>query len=121
MVSGYRVADITTSQVDRAFALVHAADAHAELSTWRRTCEDVIAAQREGRAFDRLMVCENANGYLKGLCLVHRRDTPDEHLLDVPLYVVMAVVDEEGVRQTLSEHLQKLAIETGCQLMPIPE
>lgn len=121
MVSAYRVADITTSQVDRAFALVHAADAHAELSTWRRTCEDMIAARREGRVFDRLIVCENANGYLKGLCLVRRREMPDVHLLDVSLYVVMTVVDEDGVRQAIRHHLQTLATDAGCRLMPISD
>ncbi|MBP2549844.1 hypothetical protein J2858_002777 [Neorhizobium galegae] len=121
MVSAYRVADITRAQVDRAFALVHAADARTELSDWRRTCSDVLSAERGEAASQRLLVCENANGYLKGLCLVRRRADPEACVLDVPLHVVLTVADEEGVRQALRESLQALASEAGCTLMPIEE
>jgi hypothetical protein len=119
MVSAYRVADITTEQVDRAFALVHAADARAEIAVWRRTCQDLLAAERHGTANEHLMVCENANGYLKGLCLVRRLETPDGPVLEVPLHLVLTVVDEEGVSHAMQERLQALATETGCRLMPI--
>lgn len=113
MNSAYNVADITVAQVDRAFPLANAAEATADLGDWRRFCERIIAARDEGEARERLLVCENGHGYLKGLCLATLRETDEGAVLDVPLHVVATVLDEDGVRSAIWERLRILAASAG--------
>lgn len=114
MNAAYHVTDMTAAQVDRAFPLVNAIDAMSDLSDWRQVCQGIIASRNEGAANEWLLVCANALGYLKGLCLARISQTDAGTILDVPLYVVATVVDEEGVQSALQARLQMLAATLGA-------
>jgi hypothetical protein len=120
MNSAYYVSDMTFSLVDRAYPLVDASDVVSDLLHWRGFCRRIIEANVEGDTAERLLVCVNAFGYLKGLCLAILRQTDRGTVLDVPLHVVATVVDEEGVRAALEERLRDLATGAGCAEMHLP-
>jgi hypothetical protein len=120
MNSAYQVSDITVAQVDRAYPLVDAAEVISDLPHWRGFCRRIITANGEGNTTERLLVCVNALGYLKGLCLAIFRQTEDGTVLDVPLHVVAAVLDEDGVREALRDRLRDLAAMAGCAEMHLP-
>ncbi|MGE6739485.1 hypothetical protein ACQKGC_04320 [Allorhizobium pseudoryzae] len=120
MNAAYNVTDMTAAQVDRAFPLVNAIDAVSDLSDWRQICQRIIASRSQGVANEWLLVCANAFGYLKGLCLARISHTETGSILDVPLYVVATVVDEEGVQSALQARLQMLAATLGAAVSPLP-
>jgi hypothetical protein len=120
MNAAYNVTDMTAAQVDRAFPLVTAVDAVSDLSDWRQFCQRIIASRGEETANEWLLVCANALGYLKGLCLARISQTEAGNILDVPLYVVATVVDEEGVQSALRARLQMLAATLGAAVPVIP-
>ena len=120
MNAAYNVTDMTAAQGDRAFPLVNAVDAVFDLSDWRQFCQRIIASRSEGTANEWLLVCANALGYLKGLCLARVNQTDSGSVLDVPLYVVATVIDEEGVQSALQARLQMLGATLGAAVPAIP-
>ncbi len=120
MNAAYIVTDMTVAQVDRAFPLANGANPTTTLSDWRRFCQQILAARSEGSAAETLLVCGNALGYLKGLCLARISQTQAGRVLDVPMCVVATVVDEEGVRSALYERLQALALAVEADQLILP-
>lgn len=114
MERAYRVAEMTASEIDLAFPLAVAADIASDLAEWRHYCESIIARQQGGD--EHLMVCANARGYLKALCLARLTHTQDGAVLDIPMQVVATVLDEEGVRDALLQGVTALADRTGSNL-----
>ncbi|MFD1746737.1 hypothetical protein ACFSE1_14780 [Rhizobium helianthi] len=115
MERAYHVAEMTASEIDLAFPLAAAADIATDLDQWRRYCEGIIARQQlDGD--ERLMICANARGYLKAVCLARLTQTQEGAVLDVPMQVVATVLDEEGVREALQEGINALAHRTGSSL-----
>ncbi len=120
MSSAYQVSDMTVAQVDRAYPLVDASEVISDLPHWRGFCRRIIKANGDGNTTERLLVCVNTLGYLKGVCLAIFRQSENGPILDVPLHVVATVLDEEGVREALRDRLQALAAMAGCAEMHLP-
>ncbi|MCO5731680.1 hypothetical protein [Rhizobium sp. SSA_523] len=121
--AAYIVTEMTPAQIDRAFPLASAVQADCDLSRWRQSCQTIIAASQAPWASDRLFVCANAAGYLKGLCHTRIQRSGSVTSLDVPLYVVATVVDEEGVQSAFQAHIRAFAagLDTACPvLQPVP-
>lgn len=116
MDAAYQVADLTISEIDRAFPLAKAAELAGDINEWRQFCEPIIDRHSQPDTAERLIVCANGRGYLKALCMTRMTKTENGSILDVPTHVIATVIDEEGVRQALQEGLAALASKTGSRL-----
>ena len=112
----YQVADMTIPEIDRAFPLATAAAIATDLNQWREFCHAIISGHDQPDRSERLIVCANGRGYLKALCLTRLTQTESGPVLDVPVQVIATVLDEDGVRQAMSEGLVALAYKTGSVL-----
>lgn len=113
MDPAYHVAQMTTREIDLAFPLASVARISTDLAQWRCYCEKIITNQSSPDAREHLMICANARGYLKALCLARLSDTAEGTVLDVPVQVIATVVDEDGVREALENSVRELASRTG--------
>lgn len=116
MDPAYHVAQMTAREIDLAFPLASIARLSTDLAQWRNYCEKIITNQASPDAREHLMVCANARGYLKALCLARLSETEEGSVVEVPVQVIATVVDEDGVREALENSVRELASRTGSAI-----
>ncbi|HEV7258394.1 MAG TPA: hypothetical protein VGN82_11480 [Bosea sp. (in: a-proteobacteria)] len=120
MERAYKIAPITTEQVDAGYLLVSPLDRRLDVARWRSYCEKATSELGTAVGRQQIVVATNPRGYLQGLC-VHAvvKHLVQGAILDVPVFVVASAADEIGVAAALFGDLCALAERLDCAAIRI--
>jgi hypothetical protein len=116
----YVVTSIRADQIDPAYALVVHVEPNLSLEEWRDRCLAAIGMDGRDAGSENIIVVTNPLGYIQGLCTVATRQHPTHgRILDVPLFVVASVSDEQGVSLSLVDYVRAMSRTQRCSRIRI--
>jgi hypothetical protein len=104
----YTIEPIGPRTIDRAYPLAQAVIPALSQHEWRQCCHANGLSSLDPEAeSEEIVVAQNADGYVKGLCVYTIRDHASYgRLVDVPLFVAASATDGEGVTAELLDFLR---------------
>jgi hypothetical protein len=120
MERAYKIARITTGQVDAAHLLAGRLDPLLDIMRWRSYCDEAASEAGTAAGRQRIVVATNPRGYLQGLCVHAVVAHPVQGaILDVPVFVVASAADEIGIVEALFRDLCAVAERLDCAAIRI--
>ena len=104
----YTIEPIGPRTIDRGYPLAQAVIPTLSQDEWRQICHANGLPSFDPEAeSEEIVVAQNADGYVKGLCVYTIRDHASYgRLVDVPLFVAASAADGEGVTAELLDFLR---------------
>lgn len=120
MSGGYATGKLAENEIDPAFLLVEAAGCGIVGADWTVFCRRILEWRSATGFHDDVLVVRDANGHLKGVCVVQVfQGLLFGRQLDVPLFAIASAADEDGVILELLAALEAKAAEGACQAIRI--
>lgn len=112
----YAIEPIGPRTIDRAYPLAQAVIPALSQHEWRQCSRANRLSSFDPKAeSEEIVVAQNADGYLKGLCVYAIRDHASYgRVVDVPLFVTASAADGEGVTAELLDFLRTICDRFVC-------
>lgn len=108
MEAGFHIGLLRTDQIERAYVVIQAAMPALSFDAWRAVVDDPF---HRGE----FVVATDMQEYVRGLCLARiENHLIAGRLLDVPIFIVASLVDEDGIAEALFNFLRRRAIDARC-------